>query len=49
MKKHMLLRSGDVGYFSGENAKVEEFSQTEYKEMQDLDRAVYDPIKEEWN
>ena len=49
MKKHMLFRSGDVGYFSGENVKVENLCQTEYKEMLDLDRAVYDPIKEEWN
>ena len=49
MKKHMLFRSGDVGYFSGENVKVEDFFQTEYKAMLDLDRAVYGPIKEKLN
>ena len=49
MKKHMLFRSGAVGYFFGENLKVEDFCQTEYKAMLDLDRAVYDHIKEECN
>ena len=49
MKKHMLFRSGAVGYFSGENLKVEDFYQTEYKAILDLDRTIYGPIKEEWN
>ena len=40
MKKHMFFRSGAVGYFFGENLKVEEFFQNEYKTMLDLDRAV---------
>ena len=45
----MLFRSGAVGYFSGENLKVEDFCQNEYKTMLDLYRAVYGTFKEEWN
>eukprot|EP00345_Euplotes_harpa_P013078 CAMPEP_0168334932 /NCGR_PEP_ID=MMETSP0213-20121227/10592_1 /TAXON_ID=151035 /ORGANISM="Euplotes harpa, Strain FSP1.4" /LENGTH=69 /DNA_ID=CAMNT_0008339731 /DNA_START=17 /DNA_END=226 /DNA_ORIENTATION=- len=36
-------------FLAGENVKVEDFCQAEYKRMVDLDRDVYGSVKNDWS